>query len=377
MKILLDSNPIYGDYLLEGAPFETLARYLSWTNDELIVPIVVIEESVRHFRKQYEKCLGRISSASNILKIIGTVIDEIPTVDEAVHTYRERLLSRLDELGARLLDLPEVSISDLLQRDLLARRPFDRKGKGFRDTLIWESIVLDCATHEEQVIIISADGDFAQNPRDGDIPTRLHEDLRKDLLDAGFREDRVELIRHIHEFNDLHAKPLVSRVFRKGEPIQDSFAKALKPAYMLERYGEAAARKVHEQLFFILPIGHALADRVSFLRWPEDPELLEVLDLGEGKLQAIVRTRIVFDTDIYGAVETFQRLMEFSKGRPIIVRGVFWDDKNKDYITSLRVAILADFVFHWHPDEDKASAFTLLRFGFTEEEIEQLPMFIY
>ena len=40
--------------------------------------------------------------------------------------------------------MPQVSHADLVERDLSSRKPFSPTGKGYRDALIWESVVELC-----------------------------------------------------------------------------------------------------------------------------------------------------------------------------------------------------------------------------------------
>jgi predicted nucleic-acid-binding protein len=372
MKIILDTNVVFRDYLFQSAPLQALSKYLSWTDDELIIPEVILEEAIRHFSEAYEESENSYDSINALLQNIGRELDPIPNKDEAVALFRKRLLERINELDAKLLPLPSVGIQEVLERDLKAKRPFDRKGRGLRDTLIWHNILDELNIHDEQIALISTDGDFEQNKKDKTNDPVLHNDLQEELANLGFSTDRVIIYRTVQSFNEKYVFPLVDRVYRKGEPIQPFF-ESLDIPRMLDYYGEYAAREIHENLPLIIPLG-AFADRVSFLNWLEDYSLLEALDLKAGSIQSIVRSRIVFDTEVFGSQDGFSRLMDFSKGRAIIIGGISAVPDSSNLSISVRISILVDFVILWNIDTDTPEGFAVLRFGFTEEEINQSPI---
>jgi len=76
------------------------------------------------------------------------------------------------------------------------RRPFRGKSQGFRDALIWRS-VLELADDDEVVLITKNWKDFAQDDKHQDV---LHQHLRDDLVQAGQPADRVRLVPSLEEF---------------------------------------------------------------------------------------------------------------------------------------------------------------------------------
>jgi hypothetical protein len=343
----------------------------------LLIPVVVVEESVRHFEDSYADHFNRLPALQSLLEIVNESPELLPEPAEVAKMYRQRLISRLEELGAQIRDLPDIKVGDLFQRDIEARRPFDRIGRGMRDARIWEVILVECSAHEMDIIIISADGDFELDPSNRQKAPILHPDLQDDLDLLGLPSERVRIVRHLHQFNEEFALPLVDRVYRKGEDPAGTFVEGVNPVDLLTRYGEVAARELHQDLPFILPIGRGFADRVSFLQWPIDPELLEALDLGGGKIQLIIRARVVFDTEVYGAEETTARLFEFARGKPKIVSGPVFNQTSNDFSATIRVSLFIDFVLHWLPANDQIAAFDLLRYGYDETQIEEGHNYLY
>ena len=377
MKIILDSNPIFGDFLLNSALFATLEKYISLTDDEVALPEVVLEEIVRQFGEKYTEVHRSYSRLKRISSVIGVELSDPPSGSEAIELYRSKLLERLRDMNIRLLPVPDVDVKKVLKRDLSNRKPFNGAGKGFRDTLIWLTILEECKNHEEKVVLISSDGDFKLNAKESSEPPQLHDDLTDDLVSLGFSDDRVIMRKTILDFNEDFANPTIEHVYQFGDQLEGTFAESLRPVEILEVFGEAAARSIQEDLPFILPIGHGYADEVRFIDWLHEAQLMQALDLGDGIVQAFIRTRIVFDTDIYGSQDVLHRLIEFTKGRGIILQNYSWDENQRNMYIHLRVSLLAEFVVNWDTEAHEGTDFTGLRYGFTKDELNESRLYLY
>ena len=113
------------------------------------------------------------------------------------------LRSRCESLQICILGYPSVKHQKVVKRDLDERRPFRRVKSGsigYRDTLIWESILDFCqrAHNDSEILFITQNTkDFSDE--DGE---RLHADLKDDLLRKNLPGDRVTLITNPRKFLD-------------------------------------------------------------------------------------------------------------------------------------------------------------------------------
>ena len=120
---------------------------------------------------------------------------------EETKAFRERLLYRLGMTESRILDYPDTLHETLVKRATSRKRPFDDNGSGYRDALIWES-VLDLAKQVEgPIVLVTKDKDF----REGS--SNLHGDLIKDLERLGLPEDKVVLATDLAGLVDQHVRP--------------------------------------------------------------------------------------------------------------------------------------------------------------------------
>ena len=100
-----------------------------------------------------------------------------------------------------------------LRRRLHGKKPFNEKGSGYRDALIWESVLELAARVEGNVVLVSPDTDF----RDGQ--SNLHGDLIEDLVDLNLSLDKITLATSLSTLVDKYVRPKLGTVPWEG-PLQ-------------------------------------------------------------------------------------------------------------------------------------------------------------
>lgn len=149
----------------------------------IVVPDVVIREAARHFGPAVAKELAPSTRLLETLRSLG--VADLPDLEEVRSAigdpqafYIERLRSRLERHDAVVAPVPEVSQEQILARDLAGRKPFIASGKGYRDALIWETVLeLVRSLPEGDVVylVTKNKGDFAND--DGGLAADLDADL--------------------------------------------------------------------------------------------------------------------------------------------------------------------------------------------------------
>ncbi len=272
MKIVLDSNVLFSDFAMKKPQMLLLERHLARSSAELCIPEVVIEETIRNFKSEYQDALNKCNKAAGLLKVVAKLPAAMPSSDEVVIDYRAKLTARLKELKARTLPMPTTPIFSLFKRYLEKRRPFLDGGKGFNDALIWETILTDCHSHDEKIVFVTEDYDFGvKSDQDG---IELHPDLVRELKDIGFSDDRVFLVKGLEAFNDKFVHSLLTKVDAKGE----SGVKDVLPRLLAEKR-DFLANALYEALPNLLKIKRDTVENIKLLRWPEDVKLIEAFDL--------------------------------------------------------------------------------------------------
>lgn len=156
--VVLDATELSRDWLCTGLKYQILEHtgHLSWLT--VVVPPSVFEEVVANHARQMAKAVGDFHQLNKSRSRLG--LRALSADDDAIN-YREYLAERFDtQLGITVLDWPSVSHADLVARAVNRTPPFDGKGSGYRDSLVWQN-VLELAREGEDVALVSADGVFA------------------------------------------------------------------------------------------------------------------------------------------------------------------------------------------------------------------------
>ncbi len=142
MRIILDSTAYRADLLLEGNAFRILFANLERIGAKIIIPEVALEEVVNAFREDIEKFAAsskKMAKEAQRLKLDHTIsVFPAEKVGTEVSKYRHRLQS-LER--TEIAPIPDTAHKELLKRDLSRRKPFKSTGTGYRDTLIWETVL--------------------------------------------------------------------------------------------------------------------------------------------------------------------------------------------------------------------------------------------
>lgn len=157
VAVVLDTNAVQQDWLCEGLRFELLKHNRFYPPLNVHVPAVVVEELVANHAREVQEALGSLSAAGRKLRRLGVAASP---GDPRALNYREHLLRRFDEiLGITVLDWPLVDHRSLVARAVSRTPPFDSRGTGYRDALVWAD-VLTLAAKGGEVVLVSQDRAF-------------------------------------------------------------------------------------------------------------------------------------------------------------------------------------------------------------------------
>jgi len=185
MLVILDTTETYKDLLLENIAFSVIRSLVSTGLITLVVPKIVVDETINHSRKELE---GAVKSLGIFKQLAPSLVEVLPQIDlEAyVQNYSETLSARLDELGAKQPGYDMLNVDALVTRALEGRKPFDPSGRrGFRDAIIWETVLHELNQFRQEAVLVTRNtNDFGE---DGGLAS----DLRSDLVAYGFPADLV------------------------------------------------------------------------------------------------------------------------------------------------------------------------------------------
>lgn len=208
MKIIIDTNIIHKDFFLGNAQIISLCETAKICGIKVLVPQVVIDEVVNHYREKIDEANKDFEKTKSSLSFfypnesVGDYFSSAKT-DQLLKDYRNTLIKRLAELGIELIPYPKVLHEDLVKRDLARRKPFQESGKGYRDALIWESVLnkIEKTNNNPDIVFIN------KNTKDFFEKDRLHPDLVADIENKGLSPQSLEVHTDISKVIEKHIKP--------------------------------------------------------------------------------------------------------------------------------------------------------------------------
>jgi hypothetical protein len=179
---------------------------------KLAVPEVVLREVPKLFRRKVATARDRIEGEFKKLVELSLEADPptLPDPDAEQGKFEDHLRAMLAARRVSMPPLPDVELDALFDDSVTERRPFQAAGKGFRDALIWRTVLLLC--QDEEVVLISKNWkDFAADKTN---QTVLHEHLQEDLERLGLSKDRVRLFKSLEE--------LIEQEMPRAEQLDDA-----------------------------------------------------------------------------------------------------------------------------------------------------------
>ena len=210
MNLVLDTSLIYSEGFASSNLFHFILSSAHFLGHQVHVPAVAIDEATAEIAKELEKdklqAVRSLRKWERILAMpLGSLLDGLNPQEEA-----DRLRTKLEACDS-VLAYPDVPHKELVQWAIQRRKPFDQNGSGYRDSLIWKSVVDLAAIVDSQVVLLACDGDFKGSD------DNLAEDLRADLAKRGLEEDKVVLVRSAKGFVDNYIRPQLREVL-EGDP---------------------------------------------------------------------------------------------------------------------------------------------------------------
>ena len=203
MKIILDTNVITKDYSLQGGRILKLSDAAKKLGYEVLIPEVVVDEIIHQYREElqeaHHKYLKGVRSLGRMGFEVKTATGEV-FLEKTIKEKEKNYLKRLEELGFKILPYPSTKHNEIVKKELCGKKPFANSQKGYRDSLIWETVLeqlipVKDLLFDTQVLFLSSNThDFAAKDNS------LHPDLIEDFTNKGFMDCAVELVADIDKF---------------------------------------------------------------------------------------------------------------------------------------------------------------------------------
>jgi hypothetical protein len=247
MKVIIDTTTLVSDLRLSGSHFATFLQWLKAERHELVVPAVSVEETVNKFSERLTELLKSARQAERDLRALLRTDDpllRLPDQKQEIARYRLFLSTQLAKMGARIAAFPSISHKAVVERALARKKPFATSGAGYRDFLIWRTVVAEAVTGNFEVVFIT------NNTRDFTDGAKLHPDLLADLRSSSIDPSRVTWIASIHDFNERYILPRLREEEALKAEVGERLDRWVTSCSGLQTRGDGLANKGHFQLTF-------------------------------------------------------------------------------------------------------------------------------
>lgn len=200
--IIIDTNVIHLDFKLNKARIVTLCNTSTILGHEIFIPEVVIDEIVKQYDEKAEEYINSFNKALKKLSDLSTSpITQTPIDAKGfMSNYRNELNNRIKQLGIGIIPYPNTGHKIMVARELGKKKPFKDSTKGYRDALIWDSVMEHTQKYSSNcgIIFLTANSkDFADKDKKD-----LHTDLIADCISNGIPTTSIRLVTDIQNFID-------------------------------------------------------------------------------------------------------------------------------------------------------------------------------
>lgn len=195
--VVLDTNALYGDFRLESRQALSLRDNLRELGGQLVIPEVVIDEAERKFDELLRENVRELKKLIKRYRQLTGVDISIPDIPKGEREWSLR--QRLIEVVDRLIPYPILDHQQVVKRLLAGCRPFSgTEDKGYRDFLIWLSVLQVAKESDSTVLFITSNSNDFCSKRDN----QLHEDLILDLKERQIPLEQVVITRSFSSANE-------------------------------------------------------------------------------------------------------------------------------------------------------------------------------
>ncbi len=198
MHVLLDTNIYLADISLKKPEFEALRNYLSTARSRLLMPHIVEAEIEKNIDSRSQ---AEISKLSDSFSLSLGLVASIPTKEQLANSMKNQLRTALRRNHLTKIGYGDLTLEQITERSLLETPPFKTNGRGFRDALIWYSLLqyLGANPSEEVAFISNNSQDFGFG--------ELKAELLHELDSLGFQA-RVKYYKSLNDFLSKHSEPI-------------------------------------------------------------------------------------------------------------------------------------------------------------------------
>lgn len=301
-EVVIDTNVIFKNWYLDGPSMAVIERLIASGQCKLIVPEIVLLEVQNLYKEKMGELIGSIKKVNGLIRDKRHAV-KVPDIKAISDAYQRRLNKRLKVLKVDRLPYCDVPQTAIVSRALARKRPFHGSDKGFRDALIWESILKNCKPSNPTFLVTGNHKDFCSESNN----EQLHADLIADLKAKGCPENCVRVYPDIKKLVDTDLLKLLETIKATERAVKE-LAKgrhktfSLKEWFIENRDNIIAELNRRGDITSVLSSHHEFEDpSVSYIEDPAEITVEEVEAIDENTIYIAAKAiaDVTFDVFIF------------------------------------------------------------------------------
>lgn len=346
MVLVLDTNIFCNDFHLKSTNFNLLLDNLPVISAELYIPEVVVDETIKKHKEHVEKEITPLFSLNKkltkYLDIPSIINYQKEELQKITNMFPALFKGKLSSYHTKYIPYPNVSHKDILKRKFSGKKPFKPDGRGYRDYLIWCSILdlLKSNPEEELVFITNNKEDFGRG--------RLYEDLIKDLKNINFNMDTFNLYHDIWSFNNSLIVPKLKKLDKVREQIiSENFETFnIRKWIFSELIDEIDTDWIKSQVF---NIDHSSSLSIG-LNQINTIEIIDSYYVSENEIMLDLKTEIDVDLDLSVDIQDYtydERVRNLVGYDPDFGSATITEGNNLDIIFILKIDLISKTIIEF------------------------------
>lgn len=162
MDVIIDSTVLKNNYFFDTPKFEALFNYLKKTRSNLFIPRLVLDETINNYINQCKILINENKKQERILKI-GLLNEKNNNLSKIKESYEKELNLKIYLHKIEIIEYKELDISTeiMVNKSIKSQPPFystpKHKDIGFRDFIVWSSVICILENHSKNLCLISND----------------------------------------------------------------------------------------------------------------------------------------------------------------------------------------------------------------------------
>ena len=187
MHIFVDTSVIIRESFFRSPFALSFFRAAHHLGIQITVSQVVLDEIVGRYKKSIRENYERFEKIrKEVNKVTQNEIAGINVELEEKIFFRD-LDNIVEKFGFKILPYPNRSARDIVKQSYRSRKPFNDKGEGYKDYLIWESLLsfLETRPDAKEVFFLTGNvKDFCESEGNS---RSLHHHLREEIADRDIK----------------------------------------------------------------------------------------------------------------------------------------------------------------------------------------------